>query len=372
MFAGAVKPDGTTTTVSSDGTIHAAVSDTYTLPAASTSTRGGVTFDGVTVKLNQSGQLQVPIATVGNLGLVRVGQEFGTSNDGRLYMAEIEPAPGFDIETDEKFPITPDTKFPLQMWISKFLAAINGLITRTGLATASQVGVVKPDGTTIRINAEGAIRSVGGGTGYPPDDTTIGLDDEDRLSLKDVETYLRNSGPQNINGANSKLIFERAAPATTEAGAAMKISLGSTYSGIAPGAGGDLSILLYGNGTAASDYGFGMTAKALNIQAGQSGAVMNHWINTKNVCKMSEIGMDNVVLKTQLSTGTPVTAATELGIKGYGNSGNNRGFEFRLTGTQLSHLITNGSNFYTRHTSDNGATWGSFSILLNTENTGWV
>ena len=44
---GGVKPDGTTTTVDSDGTIHA----NYTLPTASTDTLGGVKVDGTSVTI---------------------------------------------------------------------------------------------------------------------------------------------------------------------------------------------------------------------------------------------------------------------------------------------------------------------------------
>lgn len=66
---GGVKPDGTTITVDQDGTIHGA--STYTLPIASTSTLGGVKVDGTTVTVDQDGTIHgasqtsaIPIATV--------------------------------------------------------------------------------------------------------------------------------------------------------------------------------------------------------------------------------------------------------------------------------------------------------------------
>ena len=48
---GGVKPDGTTTTVDTDGTIHAVMPEPYTLPTASTSTLGGVKVDGTSITI---------------------------------------------------------------------------------------------------------------------------------------------------------------------------------------------------------------------------------------------------------------------------------------------------------------------------------
>ena len=47
---GGVKPDGTTTTVDTDGTIHAVIPP-YTLPTASTTTIGGVKVDGTSITI---------------------------------------------------------------------------------------------------------------------------------------------------------------------------------------------------------------------------------------------------------------------------------------------------------------------------------
>lgn len=54
---GVVKPDGTTITIDSDGTIHGAT--TYELPTAGPSTLGGVIPDGETVTVDESGTLRV-------------------------------------------------------------------------------------------------------------------------------------------------------------------------------------------------------------------------------------------------------------------------------------------------------------------------
>ena len=48
---GGVKPDGTTTTVDTDGTIHAVMPEPYTLPTATTTTLGGVKVDGTSITI---------------------------------------------------------------------------------------------------------------------------------------------------------------------------------------------------------------------------------------------------------------------------------------------------------------------------------
>lgn len=48
---GGVKADGTTTTVDTDGTIHAVMPEPYTLPTASTTTLGGVKVDGTSITI---------------------------------------------------------------------------------------------------------------------------------------------------------------------------------------------------------------------------------------------------------------------------------------------------------------------------------
>lgn len=50
---GGVKPDGTTITVDSDGTIHGV--NAYTLPTAATDVLGGVKIDGTSITINENG-----------------------------------------------------------------------------------------------------------------------------------------------------------------------------------------------------------------------------------------------------------------------------------------------------------------------------
>jgi flagellar basal body rod protein FlgF len=52
--AGIVKPDGTTTTVTEDGTISA-VQSSYSLPIATENTLGGVMVDGDTISVDEDG-----------------------------------------------------------------------------------------------------------------------------------------------------------------------------------------------------------------------------------------------------------------------------------------------------------------------------
>ena len=56
---GGVKPDGTTTTVDTDGTIHAVMPEPYTLPTATTTTLGGVKPDGNMITITKDGTISV-------------------------------------------------------------------------------------------------------------------------------------------------------------------------------------------------------------------------------------------------------------------------------------------------------------------------
>ena len=78
---GAAKVDNDTITADVDGTIRARQ---YVLPVASTDTLGGVMIDGVTI-LSDSGTISVPYAQVGILGLVKPdGTSISISEDGTI------------------------------------------------------------------------------------------------------------------------------------------------------------------------------------------------------------------------------------------------------------------------------------------------
>lgn len=61
---GGVKPDGTTITVAEDGTIQAVPAEVYNLPAATTSTLGGVKPDGTTISVDADGTIKTTYKTV--------------------------------------------------------------------------------------------------------------------------------------------------------------------------------------------------------------------------------------------------------------------------------------------------------------------
>ena len=72
---GVVKPDGTTITVDSDGTLHG--SSTYTLPTASTTTLGGVKVDGTTITIDSNGV----ISSQGGGSTYTAGNGINITND---------------------------------------------------------------------------------------------------------------------------------------------------------------------------------------------------------------------------------------------------------------------------------------------------
>ena len=75
---GAVRIDGTSVTIDSDGVIHA---PQYVLPIASDTALGGVMVDGRTVK-STSGVISVPLATASDAGVVRPDGVTVTIDDG--------------------------------------------------------------------------------------------------------------------------------------------------------------------------------------------------------------------------------------------------------------------------------------------------
>lgn len=85
---GGVIPDGTTITVDGDGTLHATVA--YELPVASAEAIGGVIPDGVTITIDDDGVIhgshsyELPVATASTLGGIRVGTGLESDGDGVL------------------------------------------------------------------------------------------------------------------------------------------------------------------------------------------------------------------------------------------------------------------------------------------------
>lgn len=118
---GIVKADGTTTTLDTDGTLHAQV---YELPLASQETVGGLMVDGSTIRMNGSGMASVPIAGINQLGLVRPDGVTITIGDGGVLTAS--GSGGSDGYVLPK-------------------------------ATSEQLGGVKVDGETIVVDGDGVI-----------------------------------------------------------------------------------------------------------------------------------------------------------------------------------------------------------------------
>lgn len=87
---GAVKPDGTTITVETDGTIHSVGGGGYVLPVATTSTLGGIKPDGTTITVDSDGtahgasSYELPIAGASTLGGVKVGSGLAIDSSGVL------------------------------------------------------------------------------------------------------------------------------------------------------------------------------------------------------------------------------------------------------------------------------------------------
>jgi hypothetical protein len=282
-------------------------------------------------------------------------------------------------------------------------------------ATEGKKGIVQPDGDTLKIE-DGVLSVIGGlnpvtwdqiedkpdtyapivGTGADqamPGNTAFGTYSKPSTGIPDNDlasngTFVKTSGAQTIadvktfsstdvhsagisvTGNTSKIALAAGAASSTTAGANVKVAMGNNVSGVTPGAGGDLSLILYGSGTAVGDYGLGVTSSSLNVKAG-SGAI-NHFVGNKNVASMGTNGVSNMVLTTQTSGTAPITATTELGIKAFCNSGTNRGFEFRCSATLLWQFVCDTNNFHYRRSTDNGATWTAWFVNCTTENTAWA
>lgn len=122
--AGIVKPDGTTITVKTDGTVSAVVYD----PAVATKDKVGVVKpDGTTVTIKEDGtisakQSEVPVATTSVAGIVKPdGSSITVQEDGTI------------------------------------------AAKATPIATTAVAGIVKPDGVTLSIGADGLLQVIGGG-----------------------------------------------------------------------------------------------------------------------------------------------------------------------------------------------------------------
>jgi hypothetical protein len=179
-----------------------------------------------------------------------------------------------------------------------------------------------------------------------------------------------------VTGETSKLTLQGTQDNPTPH-ANVKITMGKNRSSVTAGAGGDLSLLVWENdASGVYDAGLGYTGansgavNGLTIKNGLGN--INHFCGTKNVCQMTANGMNNVVLTPQANGDVPVTATTEKGIKAYTNSSANSGFEFRISATNLVHVVCNSTMLNIRYTADNGSTWSTWKGVLDGNNSGWL
>ena len=143
---GGVKPDGTTITVTTDGTISAVSSAPTNMVTTNTTQTisGKKTFTGDI----QLGSTNMSILSVDGNSLIQSttrGQEFGVSVN-TTYIRTAQPVV---IERNSTSYTNIDT---------------GNLSDNLPIATTSISGMVKPDGSTITVTDDGTISAVGGGT----------------------------------------------------------------------------------------------------------------------------------------------------------------------------------------------------------------
>lgn len=196
---GGVKPDGTTTTISPDGTISAVsgsgtvqqvdtgvglsggpvtTTGTISLSTATVSSIGGVKPDGSTITISPDGTISAVSGGAGTVQQVNTGA--GLSGGPITTTGTLTLSPATTTEIGGVIPdgttITVQTDGTISSVVSggtvtqveTGVGLSGGPITTSGTidlspATTSALGGVKPDGTTITIQPDGTISAVGGG-----------------------------------------------------------------------------------------------------------------------------------------------------------------------------------------------------------------
>lgn len=193
--AGKVKPDGTTITVTADGTISA--NSSYTLPTASTTQLGGVKVDGTSVTIDSNGVISAAgggtptnmVTTDSNQTIN--GTKIFANGTGTVFKGTSSNSNSLIIDGDDKeIRFNSENQSPAviknQGWnstdlnigtnfnsvkITTTLYDKNGneIVGGSGsagdvpIATTTTAGKVKPDGTTITVTEDGTISAAGGG-----------------------------------------------------------------------------------------------------------------------------------------------------------------------------------------------------------------
>jgi hypothetical protein len=345
---GGVKPDNTTITATPDGVISATGGtppDPYTLPTASQSVLGGVKIDGTSISIASDGTIS---SQGGGGGYAPDGSTIELVND-QLHVKDATGTAG--TETTAKIATGTSSA---TTWYGKFINTINGIITALGAK------YVKPE------------------SGIPASDIESGV-------IPDVSDFVRTSGAQavagvktfsdtdvhsagiQITGSGNRIEMEGQNGGTIDGGC-VKLCFHANTSDRTPGAGGDLSLILYGTGTHPSDMGLGITPNSLNIKAG-GGSNAIHLLNgTKHLAIFGDSGVRNVVLVPQESATVPVTDTTEIGIKAFRTSSLDIGLEMRLNATNVVQFrfntVAHTGGVQKRETSDNGATWSNWGAII--------
>lgn len=222
--AGTVKPDGTTITITDDGTITAVGGGgggTGDVTAAGDNTfTGSNTFQqAITLHASSSGQLLNLVdqySTV--IGMVMAGNSGGlrfntmstaepfllstSSSAGNtvyfLNQASVHSGNGITITTTSATDITIAAEVnqqdvdelgnelnELSSTVTSLESTVSTLETAMpSIATTAKTGTVKPDGTTITITDDGTISAVGGGSGSTPENMVTTDTDQNITGMK--------------------------------------------------------------------------------------------------------------------------------------------------------------------------------------------
>ena len=201
--AGKVKPDGSTITVESDGTI----SSVDQTPIATTSVAGKVIPDGTSITVQSDGTIAavggssytLPAATTTTLGGVIVGSRLTVAADGTLDAAD-QSTPIATTSVAGK--VIPDGT-SITVDASGNIAAVD----QTPIATTSVAGKVKPDGSSITVDANGVISAE---TNQPQLKATVTFDNEHTIQ------YFLNQLFSQLTGSLSNRAFIKRTNATGE------------------------------------------------------------------------------------------------------------------------------------------------------------
>ena len=171
LYLGAVKPDGTTIKIDTNGVISAVSGSSggsYTLPTASTTTLGGVKIDGTSITIDSNGVISssgggsytLPVASNDTLGGIKAPSEDITTGDRRGYCY---------IDKDYKIyvPVAKglngglyDGTNPGVVLPNSTQFEMNGSVLSLLPSTTTTLGGVKVDGTTITTDEDGTIHAV--------------------------------------------------------------------------------------------------------------------------------------------------------------------------------------------------------------------